>query len=248
MELTTTKNNLPVEVKGTWDSARQWHGAAGMFEQCKLYCQVMLGFELIALHKAMDVKRGGDQTGANRQDGGLLWGQMLEKEIALPETSARRFMDMAKASATRLKKLPLLHGFDPAATPIAQLSAPQKDALQTGVRKLTDGQTQKEFAEQLGLWKVPQGQNGGNPNPVPRRKLTIEEEAALLKQAAAEDWKAIAAQLDAYREKFVVMSDEDVAVQTAILEEALTARKTWLRQPLKARDPKPIAALFGNLI
>lgn len=244
MEL-STKRSLPITVKGTWESAREWHGAAGQFEQCKLYCQVMLGFELIALQKdhAQPGKRT-DLTGTSSHDGKRSFVELLEAELKISSSSAYRFMDMAKASATRLKKLPELRDFNPLGVPLLEWKPAHRDALQQGVRKLTDGQTQKEFAEQLGLWKVPQGQNGGNANPVPRRKLSLEEQAAALKEAATKDWQTLAELLLAYGAHFVALSDEDVTVQTAILEEALTARKTWLRQPLTARDPKAIAKLF----
>lgn len=245
MELSTT-NQLPITVKGTWESARQWHSAAGQFEQCKLYCQVMLGFELLALQKEHAQQGKRTDLGATiPHDGKKLFTDLIEQEMQFGCSSAYRFMDMAKAAASRLKKLPELRDFNPIGVPLIDWTPPQREALQSGVRKLTDGQTQKEFAEQLGLWKVPQGQNGGNANPVPRRKLTLTEQAEALRKQAAEDWLVISNMLETYAAKFCALPDEDIDAQIAVIDQASTARKTWLRQPKTARDPQAIGRLFA---
>ena len=246
MELTTT-NKLPLEIKGTWDSAREWNAAAGTFEQCKLYCQVMLGFELLALHKSLAVKPGNpnfQSSQVGKIGDGSNWGDLLTKEMGLSSSSAYRFMDMAKAAAARLKKLPLLQGFDPKVISIGALREEQKAELKTGVQKLTDNLTQQEFGEENGLWKLPYGSGGGNPNAKGKRKLSLTEQAALLQQQANQDWTDIELYLLAYEVKFTVLPDIKVESQIAWLEEQLTARKTWLRQPLKERDPKAIAAIL----
>ena len=244
MELETTQG-LPLTIKGTWDSARQWHGAAGMFEQCKLYCQVMLGFELIALHKAMGVKPGNPQF---RKDCGIAtaanWEALVKQEVGLSESSARCLMGMAKASATRLKKLPLLHGFDPSAMPLAQLSAPQKEALQTGVRKLTDDLTQKEFCEQLGLWKIPQGQNGGNPNAAGKRALTAAEQAVKLAEQANADTKAMQLLAVQIGVKFTALPDEDLEAHLHFLDTHTKAIRAWLNTPTPRREVKDVVLKF----
>ena len=45
------KRGAPVKLTGTWDGARKWLDYAGQFERAKLFCQVMLGFELLELRK-----------------------------------------------------------------------------------------------------------------------------------------------------------------------------------------------------
>jgi hypothetical protein len=248
--LTTITPGSPAAI-GTWDGARKWITAATRFEQCKLFCQVMLGFELMALRKTHGIEPGGDRKSAsfkaNSHDGNLIaWEDVLVRETGLAQSTAYRFMDMAKAAAPRLKKLAALKDFVPGAQPIAALPAPQQEALETAVKKLTDGHTQKEFGESLGLWKKPQGSGatGRKPGEGGRKKLSLSEQAELLKLQAIEDWKALEKSHTAYRHKFTVLTDLEVTAQIAALEKALTARKTWLKQPLNARDPKAIEALF----
>lgn len=242
---------LPVTV-GTWDGARQWLNYAQRCEQMKVYCQVMLGFELVSLRKSLGVQPGGDRK-SDSYRGNLLprgdtWETILTRETGLSQSTAYRFMQMADAAKPRLKRIPALRNWDPVSTPIALLDAPQAKALETGVKKLTDGLTQREFGEQFGLWKKPQGSaaRGGNlkdPN-APKTDLTPSEQADLLKLQATEDWHHLDQLLRVYRDKFLVLSDPEIDAQIAALEQALNARKTWLKQPQNARDPQTVAALF----
>jgi len=248
--------SVPSQITGTWDGARQWLNAAGLMEQSKLFCQVMAGFELISLHK--NVTHGGDHRSSSQngnlknaneidvsQNGkGLTWDEILEKETNLSTSTAYRFMDMAKAAAPRLKKIVALRDFDPMSKPMNLLTAPQKNALATGVKKLTDGKTQKDFAEQLGLWKKPSG--NASPTPGSRRKLSIGEQAELLKTLAVEDWRAIVELLGAYRGKFTVLKDDTIEAQIAVLERHLKARKAWLNQPKTNRVASAIEDLFDS--
>ena len=43
-----------------------------------------------------------------------------------------------------------------------------------------------------------------------------------------------------------ILPDADVLAQIARLEQALKARKAWLKQPINQRDPKAIAAMFAS--
>lgn len=245
MELETT-NKLPVEIKGTWDSAREWHGAAGQFERCKLYCQVMLGFELLALKKELRVAAGGDrkseEAGSNSQNGNLIWTQNLEKELGLSVSSAYRFMDMAKAASARLKKLPLLRGFDPKLIAIGDLSELQKDALQTGVRKLTDDLTQKEFGEQLGLWKIPLGQNSGNHNAAGKVKLSLERQLEKAKAEADHGLRLICATLVNIGANWAALPDSDLESFDHYLDTWLKAKREWVNTPQDRRDVNTLTA------
>lgn len=250
---------------GTWDGARQWLTAATRCEQLKLYCQVMLGFELQTLRKAHNITPGGDRK-SNSHGGNLIpsnkpatsdssdksesWEEILHRETGLSQSTAYRFMDMATAAAPRLKKIPALRSFDPTAKPIAQLPPPEKAALEKAVHKLTDNLTQKQFGEQMGLWKKPQGSGatGRKPGDGGSKKLSLAEQAELFKLQATEDWSGksgLALALAAYNSKFTCLTDTDVLAQVATLEQALNARRAWLKQPANSRDPKPIAALFS---
>ena len=257
----TQSAKSPVVIAGTWDGARHWLNTAKMFEQGKLFAQVMAGFEIIALQKEHGVKHGGDRSSS--QNGNLKpdFESILKKETGLSQSTAYRFMSMAKAAAPRLKKLPALRGFDPTANALSALTAPQAAAMATAVRKLTDGKTQQEFGEQLGLWKKPQGSGAtgrplsgtndgeddqeGDAEPVEEgKKLTLAEEVELRKRQATLDWNAIAKGLQAYQDKFVLLADLDIDAQIAALEQALKARREWLKNPVGKRDAKAVADLF----
>ncbi|HBJ87119.1 MAG TPA: hypothetical protein DDZ88_25320 [Verrucomicrobiales bacterium] len=238
---------LPLTT-GTWQGARTWLTAAQRCEQLKLFCQVMLGFELQLLHRTKNIKAG-NPTGTNQYQlspvtEGDDWETTLTRETGLSKTTAYRFMDMAKAAAPRIRKLPLLKDFDPCATPIAELDEPKISALEKTVHKLTDGLTQRQFGELLGLWKTPTGATGRAPGEGGRKKLSLGEQAEAFKRLASEDWAALADGLDSYRDKFTVLSDGDVAAQISVLEHHLAARRAWLAQPQNARDPRAIHSQF----
>jgi len=238
--------STPAQITGTWDGARQWISAAGLFEQGKLFCQVMAGFELMELHKNHGITNGSKAHLSH--DGKGAWDEILAKETNLSSSTAYRFMDMAKAAAPRLKKIVALRGFDPLNKPMALLTAPQKEALQAGVRKLTDNKTQKDFGEDLGLWKKHQGAGatGRAPGEGGSRKLSISERAELLKVQAVEDWAEMADMFKVYCGKFTVLSDTSVEAQIAVLERHLTARRAWLKQPKTNRVASAIEHLFDT--
>lgn len=242
---------FPVAVAGTWDGARKWRDASVAMERGKLFCQVMLGFELVALRATIGLQQGGDHKTAEgrskSQTGTLIWDEALERELGLSRTSAYRMMEMAEAAKPRLKKLPGLRDFDPTAQPVASLPAPQQEALTTAVKKLTDGTTQVEFMRELGLAKFPQGggATGRAKGEGGRKKLTPSEEAEIMRTLARDDWRALEGNLlGAYRSKFCFLSDPEVTAQVAALETALEARKAWLKAKPEARDAREIEARF----
>ena len=260
-----SESKSPVVIAGTWDGARHWLDTAKMFEQGKLFAQVMAGFELLALQKASGIQNGVDRR-SDSQIGKLKpdFETVLKKETGLSQSTAYRFMSMAKAAAPRLKKLPALRGFDPTAAALSAMTAPQAAAMATAVKKLTDGKTQQEFGEQLGLWKKKQWSTAastpkadttegdteaeaepaeGGPDAV-SKKLTIAQEAELRKQQAAQNWAALDKGLTAYADKFILLPDTDVEAQIAVLEQALKARREWLKNAVGKRDAKAVADLF----
>jgi len=249
----------PVLVKGTWDGVRRWLNAAKMFEQRKLFSQVMVGFELLALHKAHGVENGKktvvvphnlSQSGkgdANTDIGGLSvadsWEAICERETGISRNTGYRYMDMAKVATPRLKLFPALKNFDPFKESLQSLKPAVQEALQTAVKKLTDGKTQGEFFDEL----YKQGGKGAGRDPGcdgTKKKLTLSEEAALRQEQARLDWQACWKALTAYGDKFVLLTDEDAMAQVATLEQVLNARQAWLKQPLNERNPKAIAEML----
>jgi hypothetical protein len=77
-----------------------------------------------------------------------------------------------------------------------------------------------------------------------RKPVSISDQAAVLKQLAAEDWDEIELRLTHYADKFTMLTDTDAEIQIGILNEALKARSAWLKQPRNNRDPKAIQAMF----
>ncbi|HEV2691420.1 MAG TPA: hypothetical protein VG347_00840 [Verrucomicrobiae bacterium] len=238
----------PVVITATWDGVRYWQNATKMFEQGKLFGQVMIGFELLALQKQHGVANGNNQhAGRVSQNGkpSMDWETILEKEAGLAQSTAYRYMDMAKAAAPRLKKLPALRDFDPFSTSLAKLPEPQREAMATAVKKLTDGKSQADFFEEL--YKTSGSQANANPDGGKNRKnLSMAEEASLRHAKAVKQWHTIDKMLTVFADAFTLpgFTDHDTEAQCATLEKALAARKAWLKQPLNGRNPKVIAEMF----
>ena len=245
--LTKIESKSAVTVTATWDGVRHWQHAAKMFEQGKLFSQVMIGFELLALKKANGVAHGNNQhEGRTSQVGKSSddWETILQEEAGLAQSTAYRYMDMAKAAAPRLKKLPALKNFDPFATSLADMGKITRSELETAVKKLTDGKSQADFFNEL--YKqggAGTGREAGCENN--KKKLTLAEELALRKQCAGLDWNALALGFAAYKDKFLLLTDHEVEAQIAILDLQLTARKAWLKQPANNRQPAVISDLFA---
>lgn len=138
----------------SWGRARQWLAYASKFEECKLRSQVMLGFELIALHRQLQV-RNGARTETPKTDlsqNGKGWVDLIESELRIRHTTAYRFMEMSRAVAEKkLQPFAIISGIDLATTPISALTFEQSAALSTAVRRICDQRTQRDFLEDLGL-------------------------------------------------------------------------------------------------
>lgn len=241
------------QTLGTWDSARRWLAHAGTCERMKVFCQVMLGFELLDLQKQHGLAQCQESRSQNGTSSSATWDDVLEKEIGLAKTTAYRFAQMARAAAPRLKKIPALKGFDPAAQTIASLTDDQKHALETGVRKLTDGLTQREFGESLGAWKKDKatapgrktGDGGRPPGPV-----TPDEVRAVKLKIFREESLAALAALDQLGPKFIIAEDEDMIILQGLLsrcERHARALHLWLdAAPLKRDEAlaNKVADLF----
>ncbi len=232
-----------VAVTATWDGVRHWQNAAKMFEQGKLFSQVMIGFELLALRKANDIQHGGDRASSHSGNLNPDWETILEKEAGLAQSTAYRYMDMAKMAAPRLKKLPALKDFDPFNTPMVKLSEPQRDALSLAVKKLTDGKSQADFFEEL--YKTG-GKGTGNADGKGSRKLTPEEQRAKAVALALENsgWmgKSVTA---SNADFFLTASENDVEIdaQISVLEFALKLRHKYRNTPRAKRGDSLIAEI-----
>lgn len=231
------RGSATVIITATWDGVRHWINAAKMFEQGKLFSQVMTGFELLALHKANGISQGKrtDLSTNLPHDAGS-WSEIVKKEAGISDDTARRYMDMAKAAAPRLKKLPALKNFDPFTNNIAQLPEPQREALSSAVKKLTDGKSQADFFNEL--YKQP----SGNPNPKDggdRTPKTTAQQAEAAYNIAMENSGWMGKAVTASNKDFFLTakeSDLEVDAQIDVIEFALKIRKKYRNTPRANRE------------
>ena len=238
--------------QGTWQAAKTWLDHAQKFEQCKLWSQVMCGFELIELNKQWkrqgartDIADGppqGPLTSSQPETKFDSFQDAVEKELSVSIATAYRFIDMAKAAAPKLRKISGLEDFDPSAIAISAMTAPKQELLAQAVHKITDGKTQLEFALDLGLCKALPGANvpGRDPGDGGRKKISLDEAAQIARDMADHSWKAISHKFLAYRDDFMFRTDDQITGEIAELERQIKARKMWLEQPRDKRDPEPV--------
>lgn len=255
MTLQKTDHKKHVDGPASWDTVKYWADAAAKFSHASIAAQVMAGFALLELrkHHGNQGKRT-DLAGAAPTHPGpaannpekLDWPDLVKQYAGISDDTARNWMKMAEGIRTKWKKLgPQEKIHQLMAVPVAEWNEKQIADVQTAIQKATDGMTQTEFLREIGLAKKPPGNKAGGSGRAPTR-LTISEEAALRKQQAAEDWTALDRLLMVYRDKFVLLTDDDVDAQIAALEQALNARRAWLKAPANKRDPQAVAALFNT--
>lgn len=157
-----------IETRDGWERAKGWTDSAGNFERCKLACQVMAGFELIALKAEMGVRRGGDRTGANPSNLGLLgtWEETVKARVGISDETARNWMAMAMKAQPRIQKLGGADALKEILTrPASEWDAGEAEMVQATVAKLTDGKTQLDFMRELGLERGLVKTRGGDTTP-----------------------------------------------------------------------------------
>lgn len=236
----------PAPVAGTWDGARLWLERAKAMQEGVLYCQVMVGFELLALREGHPETRG-RKPAAGKKSHVETFFSAAERETNLSRPTIYRLLAMAEGAAKRLKASGgVLKDFDPTSQPIALLSGPKRDALSGAVKKLTDGLTQQEFLFDLGLAKVPQGWGalGGARDRKPKANLSEAEEREAALAEAREHWKRDRLSLFTYRAEFMLLDDTEVRQQIDFLESLLKARKSWLSKPYPERQAAEIEKLL----
>lgn len=258
--LQKTDHNKPLvaPVNGgpaTWDTVKYWADMASKLSHASIAAQVMAGFALLELRKQHgnqgkrnDLSDSPDSSGSTSPNDleKLDWPDAVKKHAGVSDDTARNWMKMAEGIRAKWKKLsPQDKIRQLMSVPVSDWSEKQITDVQTAVRKATDGMTQTEFLRELGLAKKPSGNPNGNRTVMPNgTRLSISEQADLRKQQASEDWAAIYRLVCAYRDKFVLLADADVEAQIATIEEALNARRAWLKAPAGKRDARAIAEMF----
>lgn len=235
--MTKKLSSSPIALEATWDSARRWLDHSKRLQEAALFCQMMVGLELIALQAstpktAHRPKRG--ETPANAA--GVSFTSLAIKETGLSERTVRTFMRMAEAALPRLRKNPALKGFDPRTQSINLLPPAQQSALSTAVRKITDGLTQSDFLIELGLAKAPQGSavKGGARDR--KAAPSPQEQAAAEAGLATTALKGALMHLRGMHSRFTLMPDEEFEGYLIELEGRVQAYRRWLETPKNRRD------------
>jgi hypothetical protein len=172
---------LSVAPADPWQRAREYVRGASMAAKMTVAFQVLTGFELIALKKQAAVQHGGDRKSSAKDSHLITWEDLVKSELGIGKDTARTWMKMAEAIRPRLKKL----GGSFEALPMlelapAQWNDEQRDTLAAAVKKATDGKTQLDFLEELGLAKKPQGSGGkGGAKPAGAAVQIAPEQAAI---------------------------------------------------------------------
>ncbi|TXH19266.1 MAG: hypothetical protein E6R03_00880 [Hyphomicrobiaceae bacterium] len=234
MNLVQKDTPLDITQPETWDQARKFLQASQQFEKFKLFSQAMAGIELRIIQKREGMGHGG------KKEGQETFAQLVQRELGISDRHARRLMEMGDAIKKKLKRLPGLTGFSIGDISIDQLGDDQAKALSNAVKKLTDGKTQTELMEELGVYKSSKGGAGGARDK--GEGHGVESELELQKEIAARDFAHIDQLLRAYAAKFILLDDVACKAQIATLESHLGFRSKWLSKPRADRSPEETEA------
>lgn len=237
MKLVTTKPEaIDINNPASWDKAREFIQASGKFEQFKLFSQAMAGIELRAIQKHEKLGAGGDRTEKKGT-----FAELVQQQLGISDRHARRLMEMGDLIRKKLKRFPELRDFNVLTLSVGELGEDETKLLKDAVRKITDGKTQSDLLEELGIYK---GANraGGGARESSKDSATQEEALRMQQDLATADWSHIETLLRAYHTKFVVLDDAACQAQIAAIENHLAARRQWLAKPRAERNPEEIEA------
>jgi len=123
---------------------------------------------------------------------------------------------------------------------------PKLAEIKETVERIVEGKTQVQLMlefKNLGADGEPRGP-GRLPGEGGSRKLTLSEQAQLLRVKAEQHSRVIERELYVYRSQFMMLTDEQIMGEEAVLDLALKARRAWLKMPKNNRDAHAIEALF----
>lgn len=115
---------------------------------------ILSGAELARLHGVYGVHRGGDQT---RTRAGLLWRDLVQEYGGINEDTAMRRIKLAEAAS---EQLPILREVLAGDVDFRSLPAAKKDALERGLKCLTEGKSQRQLMWDFGLTPEPKLKGG----------------------------------------------------------------------------------------
>lgn len=248
-------NKIQTNAPASWGQVKYWAQTAAKGAMVMTAAAVMAGFTLIDLRKKMAAqgKRNDLDDTTSPHDVAKLsadkcgWQHNIKQYAGVSDETARRWMISAEGVRARWKKNPPQERLrELMRMPVSDWNEADTELVFKSLAKAIDGATMVEFMRELGLAKKPQGAGATGRLPEcdnSKKKLSLSEEAALRKTQALEDWVVNWKQLTAYGEKFILLTDDQITAQCATLEQALKARKEWLKQPANKRNPKAIAEM-----
>lgn len=245
----------------SWAQVKYWVATATKGAMVSVAAQVMTGFCLIDLRKEHGTNQGKrrDLTPTEGPDDTrcdttspsdlekLDWPDLVKKFAGVSDETARNWMRTAADIKRRWKKIaPEARIRELIRLPVSDWSEADTKLVFEALVKAIDGATMIDFMRELGLAKQLARGTGREPGcDGAKRKLTLSEEAALRQEQARVEWQSWHKASEAYKCKFLVLTDEEVTAQIAELEQALKPRREWLKQPLNQRNPKVIEDMFA---
>lgn len=234
---------LDITNPASWDQARKYIQTSGKFEQCKLFCQAMAGIELRAIQKHEKLGAGGDKS----KEKGTTFAELVQRELGISDRHARRLMEMGDLMRKKLRRFPELRDFSVLTLSVGDLGEEDSKLLKEAVRKITDGKTQSELLEELGIYKGSNRAGGGARDAV-RDNVSTEDALRMQRDLATADWSHLGTLLRAYHSKFLVLDDAACQSQIAVLELHLSARRQWLSKPRAERLPEEVESYFASAL
>jgi hypothetical protein len=259
-------------VGGSIDLLRQYATQSDRFARASVAMQVMAGFQLALIKAESPYTRGGRRTPkSNPQDAGLTenaqnsavlvkteqanpfegwptWEGFLQGVLGISADTAGRWIAMAENARPRLKKLDGWGSLvrDLIERPIANLNPDEVDVLSRAVAKITDGRTQQDFLQELGIVKRPGNPKlGGNTGGRLSASGVIDDDT--IKAAANEDWATIERGIVGGGMSFTVLTDTQIEAQIEWLSRAIRVRREWLGAASALRTPATIQTLGKTL-
>jgi hypothetical protein len=233
-----------------WEKARGYAEAGRRFAKASLVCQVMCGMVLSELHKVYEVRPGKAPTKPLSRERGC-WSDVVAERVGISETTAWRWMEMGRAVKSKWKKLPdgdrLKALMD---LPVAAWTQGDCNLIDSAVHKVTDGRTQLEFLQELGLAKKPGNPNLGGDTSEFRggeeRGAGGDPEAELetVRMTARADWVTVMTTFGGMHTLWMTLSDPEVSGQISVLEKQLAVRRAWLAMPQGKRNAAQIEEML----
>lgn len=230
---------IPATDQTTLESQlTRWKEAEEGFERCTLLSRVMQGLCLSELRKLHGTANRGNPALRNSPKRSENWADYVKSRWGFSDDKARILIQMADAARPRLRKLAeqaqagLGSILD---KPIAQLSDVETATLKQVTHKLTDGKTQYELQQELGLFKEPAMRGGKREKAGPEE--TPEEKEARVLGELRDLFALRIAGIEHATEDASWRLVEDVQIEHAIdvLEAFISGAREWLKTPKSKR-------------